>query len=86
MITLAKSDKTDNKLKVFDHVQRPAVGSKLITSIAERYKDRHGGYTRVWNLGLRPSDKAPIALIELVDNPDDLRKSLDKLQIESKNK
>ncbi len=71
---MAKSGKQDVQLKIFDHITKPFVGSKVITTLAERYKDRAGGYTRVWNGGLRPSDKAPIAIIELVDNPFDLKK------------
>lgn len=73
MISLAKRQKEDTNIKVFDSITKPAVGSKLITTLAERYKERPGGYTRIWSAGLRPSDKAPIAIIELVDNPKDMK-------------
>ena len=41
--------------------------SKLFTVIAERYKDRAGGYTRVLKAGFRYGDNAPMAIIEFVD-------------------
>ncbi len=40
---------------------------KLFTVIAERYKERKGGYTRVLKAGFRVGDNAPLAIIELVD-------------------
>ena len=41
--------------------------SELIARLAARYADRNGGYTRIIKAGLRASDAAPIAIIELVD-------------------
>lgn len=46
---------------------------KLFGSLAKRYLQRPGGYTRVHKLGNRPGDNAPIAIVELVDNPRDLQ-------------
>ena len=39
----------------------------MIATLAARYKDRNGGYTRVLKAGLRYGDCAPMAIIELVD-------------------
>lgn len=44
-----------------------ALVEKLFTVIAERYKGRKGGYTRVLKAGFRVGDNAPLAIIELVD-------------------
>jgi large subunit ribosomal protein L17 len=44
-----------------------AIVDKLFTTLAERYKSRKGGYTRVLKAGFRYGDSAPMALIELVD-------------------
>ena len=45
------------------------VVSKLLTTLADRYKKRPGGYTRVIKAGFRYGDSAPMAVIELVDRP-----------------
>ncbi|KAG5342387.1 hypothetical protein C0989_002222 [Termitomyces sp. Mn162] len=46
---------------------------KLFTTFAQRYANRPGGYTRIHKLGNRLGDNAPRAILELVDNPRDLR-------------
>ncbi|KAI0361201.1 mitochondrial ribosomal protein L17 [Trametes cingulata] len=46
---------------------------KLFTELAQRYAERPGGYTRIHKFGNRPGDNAPHAILELVDNPRDLR-------------
>jgi len=45
------------------------VVSKLVTTLADRYKKRAGGYTRIIKAGFRYGDSAPMAVIELVDRP-----------------
>lgn len=52
---------------------KPSVLPKLFTTFAERYASRPGGYTRIHRLENRTGDNAPIALLELVDNPRDFK-------------
>lgn len=52
---------------------KPSLVPKLFNVFAERYSNRPGGYTRIHKFGNRPGDNAPRAILELVDNPRDLR-------------
>ena len=52
---------------------KPNVVSKLFSIFAQRYADRPGGYTRIHKFGTRQGDNAPYAILELVDNPKDLK-------------
>ncbi len=58
-----------------DHqLQKPLENvPKLFGSLADRYKDRPGGYTRVLRIEPLKTDQAPSAILELVDGPKDLR-------------
>jgi len=49
------------------------VVEKLFSTLAERYADRPGGYTRVLKAGFRYGDGAPMAVIELVDRDPDAK-------------
>ena len=49
------------------------LADKLFSSLAERYKDRPGGYTRVLRAGFRYGDSAPMVIIELVDRDPDAK-------------
>ncbi len=67
LITLAKKGGLSNRrlahARLLDEVQE----RKLFAVLAERYAGRAGGYTRIIKAGIRASDAAPIAIIELVD-------------------
>jgi len=52
---------------------KPEVLPKLFSTFAQRYKERPGGYTRVVQIDNRKGDNAPMALLELVDNPRDFK-------------
>ena len=67
LITLAKRGGLANRRLAHARLQDDTQLIKLFDVLAERYKDRAGGYTRVIKAGIRASDAAPIAIIEFVD-------------------
>jgi large subunit ribosomal protein L17 len=67
LITLAKKGGLSNRRLAHARLLDDAQLVKLFDVLAERYATRAGGYTRVIKAGIRASDAAPIAIIELVD-------------------
>ena len=67
LITLAKKGGLSNRRLAHSRLMDDAQLVKLFTVLAERYKDRNGGYTRVIKAGFRASDASAMAIIELVD-------------------
>ena len=67
VITLAKEPTLANKRRAFAKLRDRDIVAKLFDEIAERMKDRPGGYTRILKCGNRAGDNAPMAYIQLVD-------------------
>lgn len=67
MISYAKKGDLNSRRLALAFLRDNEVVSKLFSTLAERYKDRNGGYTRVIKAGFRYGDCAPMAIIELVD-------------------
>lgn len=67
LITLAKHGGLSNRRLAHARLLDDAQEQKLFEVLAARYADRNGGYTRIIKAGIRASDAAPIAVIELVD-------------------
>mgnify|MGYP003583565997 CR=1 FL=1 len=68
LITLAKHGGLSNRRLAHTRLLDDAQLVKLFDVLAARYADRAGGYTRVIKAGIRASDAAPMAVIELVDH------------------
>ena len=69
LITLSKQDTLPARRRVARHIRDKAALKKLFETLAPRFADRPGGYTRLYHVGHRPGDAADMALIELVDAP-----------------
>jgi large subunit ribosomal protein L17 len=67
LITLGKNGDLSSRRKLYSIVPEKQWGSKVFDVLAERYKERSGGYTRVMKAGFRYGDSAPMAVIEFVD-------------------
>jgi large subunit ribosomal protein L17 len=71
MVTLAKREDLHARRQVLSMVPDAAVVGTLFDTIAARFSDRRGGYTRIIKLKQRRGDNAPLVLLELVDRPED---------------
>ena len=70
LITRAKADSVANRRHIFSKLRDDAMVAKLFTQLGPFYQDRPGGYIRILKAGFRTGDKAPMALVELIDRPD----------------
>ena len=73
LVTLAKRGGLANRRLANSRLLDDTQLKKLFDTLAERYKDRNGGYTRVIKAGIRASDAAPMAIIEFVDRDVDAK-------------
>jgi len=67
MITLGKRGDLHARRQALSVIRSKAVTAKLFDELAERFRDRPGGYTRVIKVGNRVGDSAPVSIIELVE-------------------
>ena len=70
MITLGKKPSLSNRRLAFDRLRDREMVVKLFDELGPRYANRNGGYLRILKFGFRDGDNAPMALIELMDRPD----------------
>jgi len=67
LITLGKDGTLSARRQAIAVLKDTKLVEKLFSTLAERYKERPGGYTRVLKAGFRYGDSAPMGVIELVD-------------------
>src|SRR2546426_11983388 len=70
MITLAKRENLHARRQVLAMVPDTEVVHRLFDTVAARFAERNGGYTRIIKTGPRPGDAAPMVFLELVDRPE----------------
>ena len=73
LITLAKKGSLHARRQAFSKLRDDKMVTKLFGTLASRYVDRQGGYTRVFRAGYRYGDAAAMAVIELVDRDEGAR-------------
>ncbi len=66
MITLGKRETLHARRQALAYIKDPAVVAKLFETLAPRFSDRNGGYTRIIRLGHRDGDGAQMAYLELI--------------------
>jgi large subunit ribosomal protein L17 len=66
MITLGKRETLHARRQALAYIKDPAVVTKLFDTLAPRFSDRQGGYTRIIRLGHRDGDGAQMAFLELI--------------------
>ena len=70
LITLGKDDSDANRRRAFAQLRDAEVVVKLFENLGPRFKARPGGYTRILRMEQRPGDAAPMALMQLLDQPE----------------
>ena len=73
LITLGKRGDLHARRQALSVLRDSEITAKLFDDLAERYKERKGGYSRVLKAGFRYGDMAPMAVIELVDRDPDAK-------------
>ena len=70
LITLAKQDGVANRRLAFSRLRDKASVGKLFNELGPRFKERPGGYLRILKAGFRRGDSAPMAIVQLLDQPE----------------
>ena len=73
LITLGKRGDLHARRQAISQIKDVTLVRKLFDVLGPRYKERHGGYTRIMKAGFRYGDNAPMAVIEFVDRDVDAR-------------
>jgi large subunit ribosomal protein L17 len=70
IITLGKKPNLSNRRLAFSRLRDREMVVKVFDELGPRYASRNGGYLRILKFGFRQGDNAPMALVELMDRPD----------------
>jgi large subunit ribosomal protein L17 len=83
LISLGKRKTLHARRQAFAILRSEEAVAKLFDTLADRYADRPGGYTRVLKAGFRYGDAAAMAVIELVDRDPEARGKADRERVEA---
>ena len=74
LITISKNDTVAKRRIVYSRIRSKEAVAKLFNDLAPRFKQRPGGYLRILKCGYRAGDKAPMAIVQLVDKKQEVTK------------
>jgi len=83
MVTLGKKGTVSARRQAMAYLRSEDAVKKLFDTLAGRYEERPGGYTRVLKAGFRYGDAAPMVVIEFVDRDEDAKGAEDKARHEA---
>lgn len=83
LITLGKHGGLHRRRLIIARTRSEGDAAKIMDVLAARYAARDGGYIRIMKAGFRHGDKAPIAVIELVDRDVDAKGKGDRARLEA---
>jgi large subunit ribosomal protein L17 len=72
LITLGKEDSVAHRRLAFSRLRDQAAVGRLFTELGPRFKARPGGYLRILKMGYRMGDSAAMAIVQLVDRPENV--------------
>ena len=72
LITISKVDTVAKRRVVFSRIRSKQAVKKLFSELGPRFKNRPGGYLRILKCGFRAGDKAPMAIVQLVDKKQEI--------------
>ncbi len=81
IITLGKKPSLANRRLAFDRLRDREIVVKLFEEIGPRYAARNGGYLRILKCGFRDGDNAPMAFVELLDQPEAGAESVEEAKV-----
>ena len=85
-VSIGKKGSLHSRRIAYSRLKQDAAVKKLFNTLAPRYKDRNGGYTRVIRAGFRYGDMAPMAIIEFVEREVAAKGAKDKQRSEAEDK
>ena len=85
-VSIGKKGDLHSRRIAYSRLKQDVAVKKLFDTLAPRYKDRNGGYTRVIRAGFRYGDMAPMAVIEFVERNVEAKGAQDKLRSEAEDK
>jgi large subunit ribosomal protein L17 len=83
LVTLGKRGDLHARRQIISRIGDDKLAGKLIDTLAPRYAERNGGYTRIMKAGFRHGDNAPMAVIEFVDRDTSAKGAGDRARLEA---